>query len=166
MLVKGDPWKQWNDRRVIVLRMYGTWMTDLVRIVWTFWIKLCIRFSNAIHTLATLFIFVVSVAFYWTMQGLAISELKGLLYTYNTITLWMSFIGLPSQWRFVVLSHWGRDKMAAILQTTFSNEFSSVKIFVFWFKFYWNVGTNEPTLNPVLAWCRTGDKPLTEPMVL
>ena len=33
--------------------------------------------------------------------------------------------------------HWGRDKMAAILQTTFSNLFHSVVIVVFWLMFHW-----------------------------
>ena len=40
---------------------------------------------------------------------------------------------------FVVhLTHWGWDKMDAILQT-FSNWFSCINIGVFWFKFHWNL---------------------------
>ena len=34
-----------------------------------------------------------------------------------------------------VLTHWGWDKMAAILQTTYSKPFSSMKMVVFWSKF-------------------------------
>ena len=34
---------------------------------------------------------------------------------------------------------WVQDKMAAILQTTFSNAFSSIKTFEFWIKFHWNM---------------------------
>ena len=37
------------------------------------------------------------------------------------------------------LPHWDRDKMAAILKTTFSNVFPCMKIAVFWFKFHWNL---------------------------
>ena len=37
------------------------------------------------------------------------------------------------------LTHWGWDKMAAISQTTFSNAFSSMKIFESWFKFHWSL---------------------------
>ena len=37
------------------------------------------------------------------------------------------------------LTHWGRDKMADILRTTFSNACSSMKIVVFWFKFHCNM---------------------------
>ena len=37
------------------------------------------------------------------------------------------------------LTHWGRDKMAAISQTTFSNPFSWMKIFEFRLKFHWSL---------------------------
>ena len=37
------------------------------------------------------------------------------------------------------LTHWVRDKMAASLQTTFSNAFFSMKMFEFWLKFHWNM---------------------------
>ena len=35
------------------------------------------------------------------------------------------------------ISHWGRDKMAAIFQTTFSNAFSWLKMFEFQLRFHW-----------------------------
>ena len=38
-----------------------------------------------------------------------------------------------------VLTHWGRDKMAAISQTTFSNAFSLMKIYGFRLKFHWGL---------------------------
>ena len=37
------------------------------------------------------------------------------------------------------LTHWGRDKMAAISQTTRSNPFSWMKIFEFRLRFYWSL---------------------------
>ena len=37
------------------------------------------------------------------------------------------------------LTHWGRDKMEAISQTTLSNPFSWMKIFEFWLKFHWSL---------------------------
>ena len=37
------------------------------------------------------------------------------------------------------LTHWGRDKMAAILQTTLSSAFSWMKIFQFRLKFHWSL---------------------------
>ena len=40
---------------------------------------------------------------------------------------------------FKCLSHWGRDKITAILQTTFSNAFSWMKIYEFRSRFHWNL---------------------------
>ena len=38
-----------------------------------------------------------------------------------------------------LLTHWGRDKMAATFQTTFSNAFSWIKIDEFQSRFHWGV---------------------------
>ena len=38
-----------------------------------------------------------------------------------------------------VLTHWGRDKMVAISQTTFSSAFSWMKMFEFRLKFHWSL---------------------------
>ena len=51
-----------------------------------------------------------------------------------------------------VLTHWGRDKIAAILQTTIFNTFSRMKMYESSLKW--------------MAWCRPGHKPLSEPMVV
>ena len=40
---------------------------------------------------------------------------------------------------FRFLTHWGRDKMDAISQTTFSSAFSWMKIFEFRWKFHWSL---------------------------
>ena len=88
-----------------------------------------------------------------------------------------SFKQMPSgKWRpyclgLNVLTHWGRDKMAAIFQTTFSNGFSgnenvwiSINISL---KFVPRGPINNiPTLLRVMAWRRPGDKPLSEPMMV
>ena len=37
------------------------------------------------------------------------------------------------------LTHWGRDKMAAISQTTFSNAFSWMKMYEFRLRFHWSL---------------------------
>ena len=39
----------------------------------------------------------------------------------------------------ILLTHWGRDKMAAIFRTTFSNAFSWMKIYEFRLRFHWNL---------------------------
>ena len=38
-----------------------------------------------------------------------------------------------------ILTHWGRDKMASIFQTTFSKAFSSKKTYDFRLRFHWNL---------------------------
>ena len=57
------------------------------------------------------------------------------------------------------LTHWGRDKMAAISQTTLSNAFS-------WMKLPKGPINNIPALVQIMAWRRPGDKPLSEPMMV
>ena len=39
----------------------------------------------------------------------------------------------------IELTHWGRDKIDAILQTTLSNAFSWMKMFEYWLKFHWSL---------------------------
>ena len=46
-------------------------------------------------------------------------------------TMWLA-ASLPVQHQSVFLTHWGRDKMATISQTTFSSAFSWMKIYEFW----------------------------------
>ena len=70
-----------------------------------------------------------------------------------------------------ILTQWGRGKMDAISQTTFSCAFSSMKIAVFFIKFsmkYVRKGLidNNPALVPIMAWRRSGDKPLSEPTMI
>ena len=67
------------------------------------------------------------------------------------------------------LTHWGRDKMDASSQTTFSRAFSSMKIVAFWISLkYVRKGpiVNNPALVQLMAWRRSGAKPLSEPMMI
>ena len=69
------------------------------------------------------------------------------------------------------LTHWGRDKMDAISQTTFSNTFSWMKIFEFRLTFHWSLFprfqlANVPALVQLMAWRRPGDMPLSEPVII
>ena len=66
-------------------------------------------------------------------------------------------------WRLVNFgSDWGRDKMATIFQTTFSKGFSWMKIYEFQYKFHWSLFLCAGQI----AWCWSGNKPLSEPMVV
>ena len=72
--------------------------------------------------------------------------------------------------RCIVLTQWGRNKMAALLQTIISNEFSWMISFVFRFKFPWSLFirvhlTTKSVLIQVMAWRLTGDKPSLELML-
>ena len=65
------------------------------------------------------------------------------------------------------LTHWGRDKMAAIFQTTFSEAFSWKKIYNFCIKISLKFvpkgpSSKIPALVQMMAWHRPGDKSLYE----
>ena len=66
----------------------------------------------------------------------------------------------------IELSNWSLDKMPSILQTTFSNTFSWIKINAFQLKFPKVPIDNIPALVQIMAWRLPGDKPLSEPMAL
>ena len=71
----------------------------------------------------------------------------------------------------VRLTHWDRDKMAAIFQTTLSRQ----RVFlneIFWLFMQISLKfvphgpiSSIPALVPIMAWRRPGDKPLSEPMM-
>ena len=66
-----------------------------------------------------------------------------------------------------ISAHWNQKKMAAILETTFRMAFSSTKNFI-GLKFHRNLFLRvrwKSALVQIMAWCRTGDKPLPEPML-
>ena len=68
------------------------------------------------------------------------------------------------------LTHQGRDKMAAIFQTTFSNAFSWMEMHEFDEDFTEAVPNgpinNISALVQIMAWHRPGDKPQSEPMIV
>ena len=71
----------------------------------------------------------------------------------------------------LLLTHWGRDEIDAILQTTVSRAFSWMKIYRFRIKFHWSLFPRVQW--PIIQhWFRKwlgadpGDKPLSEPMMI
>ena len=64
------------------------------------------------------------------------------------------------------LTHWGRDKMAAIFRCIFLNE--NVWIFITISLIFFPKGriNNIPALVQIMAWRRRGDKPLSESMMI
>ena len=93
------------------------------------------------------------------------------LYTHDGphhIICWCSLCNL--QLPDLSLTHWGRDKMVSISQTNISNAFSWIKkIYEFPLIFYWSLfqGTELTIFQhfQIMAWCRLGAKPLSEPMI-
>ena len=58
------------------------------------------------------------------------------LWTVFFCNIWLQVM---LQWSVDCLTHWGRDKMDAILQTTFSTAFSWMKMFEFQLIFHWSL---------------------------
>ena len=82
----------------------------------------------------------------------------------SDVSLMICSHGSCKYWQYqAILTHWGRDQMAAIFQTTFSNGFSWMKMYEFRLTFHWRLFlgfnfNNVPTLVQVMAWLRPGDK--------
>ena len=71
----------------------------------------------------------------------------------------------------IILTHRSWDKIAAILQTIFSNAFSWMKMLDFFIKIspiFVPKGPVDyiPALVKIMAWCQPGDKSLSEPMMV
>ena len=72
----------------------------------------------------------------------AIMLRAGWSYDIETLSVILALcVGNPSDTVFTgyIFTHWGRDKMAVIFQTTFSNAFSWMKTFEFRLRFDWNL---------------------------
>ena len=103
----------------------------------------------------------ISLTFPWPLDTLARPS-AGTVMTMFRSYVWTGLGGL---------THWGRDKMDAISQMTFSSAFSWMKMFEFWLKFPLKFVLkspidNIPALVQIMAWRRPGDKPLSEPMMV
>ena len=65
------------------------------------------------------------------------------LYVIHTQHAWPSINKFSCIWEgqswWVRVAHWGRDKMAALFQTTFSNAFWWMKIYEFRLRFHWSL---------------------------
>ena len=76
----------------------------------------------------------------------------------------------PIVWSNLGLTHWGRDKMTTISQTTVSNAFSWIKLYEFRLEFHWILSLRvQLTIFQhwfIMTWRRPGDKPLSEPMMV
>ena len=97
-----------------------------------------------------------------------VQSLNGFNWSANFAQLWCYIQGGIRS--LMHLTHWGGDKIDTILQTMFSNAMSWMKMFEFWLKFHLKFVpkgpiNNIPALVQIMAWRRTGNKPLSEPMM-
>ena len=78
----------------------------------------------------------------------------------------MAAVGWDHQTGPQPLTHWGRDKMDATFKRIFVNENVWILIEIS-LKFVPKGPINNiPALVQIMAWCRPGDKPLSEPMMV
>ena len=81
-------------------------------------------------------IWVWNMKFHWWVQSLMHVPIPSLIGDNFWITSTVvAHAHLNNHW----LTHWGRDKMAAISQTTLSNAFSWMKLLEFRLKFHWSL---------------------------
>ena len=105
----------------------------------------------------------------WEWIRYFIPHITGLVITYSfAFTLLLVYVVLPHPLthKNIRLTHWGRDKMDAISQTTFWRAFSSMKIVECWIDFHWSMFVKVQLtiirhLVQIMAWRRSGDKPLS-----
>ena len=65
------------------------------------------------------------------------------MFPFDDVIMWREYVTCMDVKTWKHLTHWGRDKMDAISQTTFSNTFSWMKMFEFWLNFHWSLqGSN------------------------
>ena len=101
---------------------------------------------------------------------------------FRILEIWKRHSNLPlfslssSNWNFFVigiishnifLTHWGRGKMVAFSQMTFSHAFSWMRKYEFQLTFHWSLFlrfklTIFQYLVQIMAWCLLGNKPLSE----
>ena len=62
----------------------------------------------------------------------------GVLIQFNAAPSWGNG-SIKTNTKYFHFTHWGRDEMNNISQTTFSNVFSSIKMFEFRWKFHWSL---------------------------
>ena len=69
-----------------------------------------------------------------------IRRLRKLSHTLDLATSGSAFdISSHFTWEWYPITHWGRNKMAAISKKTFSNQFYWIKMYEFFLKFHWNL---------------------------
>ena len=155
----------------------------LIKFQWKFFIKVLITKKNSLdvtfcwradNPLSELLMAYITDAYmcqsaatiYTFMKLHSVDDLLNSIFPGIIIVSVMTWVQLKVK---CLLTHCGRDKMAAFSQTTFSSAFSWMKMFEFQLKFHWSLFLRvQLTIihHCFMAWRRPGDKPLTEPMMV
>ena len=96
---------------------------------------------------------------YWRMHKQPNTRHWGIWHQFTSVSNKMGCVEAPAT---IFLTHRDRNKMTAIIQTTFSNGFSLMKMYEFRLKFHWIVPM-VPTNNITAL---VGAKRLSEPMMI
>ena len=109
-----------------------------------------------------------AVGWFVILPGSLFQDFMTCVITQTTITSFQYRICGVSNVLHNYLTHWGRDKMAAVSQTTLSNSFSWMKMLKFRWRFHSNLflGVQLTISVQIMAWRRSGDKPLYETMMV
>ena len=76
-----------------------------------------------------------------------------------------AYLHVQPQTSSALLTHWGRDKMVAIFQTTFLKAFSWMKMYKFRLRFHWSLFLRAQ-LTIFQHWFRPGAKPLLSELMM
>ena len=115
----------------------------------------CIDYGTTLDFIKAWF----SAAWYWKWQHWLIDFYSRHMLSYNLDNIGTGIALLPDGTK----TCW--SKMAAISQMTFSNTFSLVKIFKYAQVIPKGPVDNISALVQLMAWCQTGNRPLSEPTV-
>ena len=119
-----SPWRRqaiiWTNNGILLIRPLGTNFSQILIGIQPFsFKKMYLKMSSA----------------KWRPSCLGLNVLRAWITARQTMGY--DYSSLPDSKGFV--THWGRDEMNNISQTTFSNVFSAMKMFEFRLKFHWSL---------------------------
>ena len=121
----------WTNARILLIGPLGTnFSENLIKILTFSFTKMRLKVSSAKWRPFCLGLNVLLVI-HKSCALMCVDQLAALHSTY--LSIWSMKLLTP------VLTHWGRDKMAAFSQTTFSIAFFTMKLFEFRLYFHWSL---------------------------
>ena len=125
----------WTNAGVLLIGPLGTNFSEILSEIDTFlFMKMHLKMLSAKWRAPCISLNVLTIRHNWA--GYWLGNMRHAI-TYGSVgpDLWSHMTSLDHN----ELTHWGRDKIDAILQTTFSNAISWMKMFEFRLKFHWSL---------------------------